>query len=212
MISASHFAPIAALDLHPISTRLMHSEAGKGWSLEKTRSVEQEYRRFLYLMKMFPNEPTAPVVDVDTFWHYHILDTGKYAADCEQAFGYFLHHNPYIGLRGDGDEEVLRRYGERMRVLYVDTYGDIDGLYATAYSAAVPIDPASDTPASTAAASAYCTRGASAYCTRGESAYCTHGPSAYCTRGESAYCTRGTSVYGIAAVREAVSNAGALPT
>jgi hypothetical protein len=195
MISASHFASIAALDLQPISTRLMHPEAGEGWSPEKTCAVELEYRRFLYLMKLFPNEPTAPVVDVDTFWHYHILDTAKYAADCKQTFGYFLHHNPYIGLRGEGDEEVLHYYGERMRELYVETFGDVDGQYATAYSAAVPVNSATGQPA-------YFTAAASAYCTRGESAYC--------TRGESAYCTRGPSAYGTAAPREAIRNGAAL--
>jgi hypothetical protein len=72
---------------------------------------------------------------VDTFWHFHILDTVKYAADCERVFGYFLHHNPYIGLRGGGDEEVLRQYGERMRELYEATFDQPYSISATAYSA-----------------------------------------------------------------------------
>jgi hypothetical protein len=101
----------------------MHKESGEGWSLEKVNAVEVEYRRFLYLMKSFPNEETAPQVDVDTFWHYHILDTMKYAKDCEQAFGYFLHHYPYIGLRGEDDVAVQQRAGERMRELYEATFG-----------------------------------------------------------------------------------------
>jgi hypothetical protein len=86
--------------------------------------VEKEYRRFLCLMKMYPDEDTAPLVDVDTFWHYHILDTMKYAADCEQAFGYFLHHYPYVGMRGDDDEQFRLDSGDRMRELYEATFGE----------------------------------------------------------------------------------------
>lgn len=123
MISNKDFALIAALDLNPIKTKLMHKESGEGWSLERANAVETEYRRFLYLMKAFPHVPTAPIVDVDTFWHYHILDTMKYARDCDQAFGYFVHHYPYLGLVGENSEEMHQQAGERMRELYESTFG-----------------------------------------------------------------------------------------
>lgn len=128
------FKAIADLNLDAIKVKLMHRESGEGWSLEKANAVEFEYRRFLILMKQFPEEETAPLMDVDTFWHYHILDTLKYAADCEQVFGYFLHHFPYIGLRGEDDEAAHQRVGERMKQLYEQTFGE-DYLRAeTAYS------------------------------------------------------------------------------
>ncbi|UGQ47458.1 glycine-rich domain-containing protein [Massilia endophytica] len=150
MISAESFQSIAELDLEPIKVKLMHEESGEGWSLEKVNAVEFEYRRFLYLMKAFPNEQTAPLMDVDTFWHYHILDTMKYAVDCEKVFGYFLHHFPYIGLRGEDDEAAHERVGERMKELYEATFGEpylrgleADAAYsgrvaATAYSGRAP--------------------------------------------------------------------------
>ncbi|MTV38113.1 glycine-rich domain-containing protein-like [Duganella radicis] len=115
---------INALDLEPIKVKLMHEESGEGWTLERANAVEFEYRRFLFLMKKFPNEQTAPLVDVDTFWHYHILDTMKYAADCAAVFGHFLHHFPYIGLRGEDDEAAHIRVGMRMKELYEDTFGE----------------------------------------------------------------------------------------
>jgi hypothetical protein len=118
------FKAVMELNLDPIKAKLMHVESGEGWSLAKANAVEKEYRRFLCLMKIYPNEDTAPLVDVDTFWHYHILDTMKYAADCEQAFGYFLHHYPYVGLRGEGDEQFRIDSGERMRTLYETTFGE----------------------------------------------------------------------------------------
>jgi hypothetical protein len=123
-MNSSHFAPIAALDLDPIKVKLMHEESGEGWSRAYADSMEFEYRRFLYLVKKFPNEQAAPLFDVDVFWHYHILDTMKYAADCEAVFGYFLHHFPYLGLRGEEDLETHHRVGERMRELYEQTYGE----------------------------------------------------------------------------------------
>ena len=118
------FDAVMQLDLEPIKTKLMHVESGEGWSLDKANAVEKEYRRFLCLMTMYPDESIAPRVDVDTFWHYHILDTMKYAADCEQAFGYFVHHYPYVGLRGGDDEQVRIDSGERMQSLYEATFGE----------------------------------------------------------------------------------------
>lgn len=123
-ISQTDFAVIAALDLDPIKVKLMHVESGEGWSLEQANAVEFEYRRFLYLMKKFPEERAAPRTDVDIFWHYHILDTIKYAQDCEAVFGYFLHHFPYIGLRGTEDLAAHQQVGERMRDLYEETFGE----------------------------------------------------------------------------------------
>lgn len=133
------FDAIAALDLDPIKVKLMHQASGEGWSLEHANAVEREYRRYLTLMKKYPNEEAAPLIDVDTFWHYHILDTMKYAADCEAVFGFFLHHFPYVGLRGADDEAAHQRMGQRMKQLYEETFGaaGLDGEAAVAWSARI---------------------------------------------------------------------------
>ena len=156
------FKAVMQLDLEPIKMKLMHVESGEGWSLEKANAVEKEYRRFLCLMKMYPDESIAPLVDVDTFWHYHILDTMKYAVDCEQAFGYFVHHYPYVGMRGGDDAQFRIDSGERMRSLYEATFGE-------AY-------PVADAAPVEASGTAYCAgpwdkQGAQA-AARGETAYC----------------------------------------
>jgi hypothetical protein len=124
MISNAEFNTIAALDLNSIKAKLMDKESGEGWTLEQANAVELEYRRFLYLMKLFPHEQTAPLLNVDIFWHNHILDTMKYAADCAQVFGYFLHHVPYDGLHGEDDEAAHERTGARMQELYEATFGE----------------------------------------------------------------------------------------
>lgn len=124
MNSTAELEPIAALDLAPIKVKLMHKESGEGWSLEQVNEVEIEYRRFLQLLKLFPDEPMAPRFDVDIFWHYHILDTLKYAVDCERIFGYFLHHYPYSGLGGDADDAGHDRHGARTQELYEATFSE----------------------------------------------------------------------------------------
>jgi hypothetical protein len=124
MTSNNEFKAIADLDLDPIKVKLMHKESGEGWTLEYANAIEFEYRRFLYLMKKFPNEPAAPLFDVDIFWHYHILDTMKYAVDCDSVFGYFLHHFPYVGLRDEEDEVTHQRAGIRMQELYEGTFDE----------------------------------------------------------------------------------------
>jgi hypothetical protein len=181
------FNAVMQLDLEPIKTKLMHVESGEGWSLEKANAVEKEYRRFLCLMKMYPDEDTAPLVDVDTFWHYHILDTMKYAADCEQAFGYFLHHYPYVGMRGEDDEQFRLDSGNRMRELYEATFGDAyPGSEAVAERAGFDGIEGIRIPGAAVRAAAYCAgpRAETAYCAgpRAETAYCA-GP-----RAETAYC------------------------
>jgi hypothetical protein len=185
------FNAVMQLDLEPIKMKLMHAASGEGWSLEKANAVEKEYRRFLCLMKMYPEEDTAPLVDVDTFWHYHILDTMKYAADCEQAFGYFLHHYPYVGMGDEDDEQFRLDSGDRMRELYEATFGE---TYPGAVAQAA--DSASAYCASPRKEMAYCAspRKELAYCAspRKEMAYCAspRKEMAYCAspRKEMAYC------------------------
>ena len=117
-------AAINALDLDPIKLKLMDAEEGQGWSRAYVDRVELAYRRFLTLLVKFPQETIAPSKDVDKFWHGHILDTMKYAEDCESVFGYFLHHFPYFGMRGDDDAADLRDASSRMQVMYEREFGE----------------------------------------------------------------------------------------
>lgn len=151
MNAQQHFNIIAAIDLEPIRKKLMHGPSGEGWTLAKAEAVEREYRRFLYLMKAFPGHQAAPLLDVDTFWHYHILDTVKYMADCDTVFGYYLHHYPYAGLEGtDNDEEVHEAAGRRMQELYDSVFGEgtfVQAAQALETQAAWCLEPPATSPA-----------------------------------------------------------------
>lgn len=113
------------LDLEPIMVKLMDPEEGLGWSLDFTMRVADEYRKFLTLCKENPDLPIVPSTLVDNFWHFHILDTQKYQEDCEAFFGYFLHHFPYFGMRGEQDEENLEAAWQETCRLYETRFGTL---------------------------------------------------------------------------------------
>lgn len=69
-----------------------------GWTKENIEFAELLYKNYLYLCLKYPNvERLPPSIDVDDFWHGHILDTRRYSDDCKKIFGRMLHHNPYFG-------------------------------------------------------------------------------------------------------------------
>lgn len=125
-------AAIQALDLDPIKLNLMDKKDGPGWTRAETDHYEIEYRRFLTLLARFPEEVIAPNVNVDKFWHAHILDTMKYAEDCDAVFGYFLHHFPYFGMRDEEDAANLASAALNMQRLYRQEFGQA-GASAPAY-------------------------------------------------------------------------------
>ena len=109
---------IATLDFNMIKLKLQDKDEGAGWSQEKCHVVELEYKRFLALKKAYPEKDIVPNREVDTFWHQHILDTAKYAQDCGDIFGYFLHHYPYFGMNGEEDYDNLCKAFDETAALY----------------------------------------------------------------------------------------------
>ena len=98
---------IFALNLDPIKQKLMDKTEGHGWTRRQAEHNELEYKRFLVLLAKYPDQPLAPATEVRKFWHGHILDTKKYAEDCDKVFGSFMHHCPYRGMRGEDDAAAL---------------------------------------------------------------------------------------------------------
>jgi hypothetical protein len=95
----------------------------------------------------------APSKDVDKFWHGHILDTLKYAEDCQNVFGYFLHHFPYFGMRGEEDAANLRAASANMHAIYEREFGEAlpnEAVFCAAAKSSVKSD------SDFCAASAFC--------------------------------------------------------
>ncbi len=113
------------LDLEPIMVKIMDGEEGLGWDIEFTKRVANEYEKYLILCKENKNKPIVPSSFIDDFWHFHILDTQKYQDDCQIYFGYFLHHFPYFGMRGEQDEKNLKTAWNETCSIYKGRFGNL---------------------------------------------------------------------------------------
>jgi hypothetical protein len=146
---------VQALDLESVKIRLMDAELGEGWSREYADSIEAAYKTYLTMLAKYQEhaEDIMLAKDVDEFWHTHILQTMKYADDCEKVFGAFLHHNPHVGPRTAADMQARAEMAEKTRCMYAQEFGEAQD---TAWSGSV---------ASTqgAAYSSAAIRGAAAY-------------------------------------------------
>jgi hypothetical protein len=155
------------------------------------------YKRFLTLLVTHPETTVAPSKDIDKFWHGHILDTMKYAEDCERVFGYFLHHFPYFGMRGTEDAAQQAQADKDMHRLYEQEFGEPMPQSAGAYCGA------------TVAKAAYCGAAKPAYCGAATKA-------AYCGAAkpvkETAYCGAMTTAAYCGAATKAAYCGAAKPT
>ncbi len=95
------FQKVMSIDLASLKARIekRHGVTLDSDYLDQMRWVKAEmyYRQYLYFRAKHPGEQlVAFSADVDAFWHEHILDSAKYAVDCQTIFGGFLHHDPSI--------------------------------------------------------------------------------------------------------------------
>ncbi|MEO1428913.1 MAG: hypothetical protein AAFS12_05000 [Cyanobacteria bacterium J06632_19] len=110
------------LDLEPIAHTLLHSNEEK-WNIQQINQAISTYLMFLLLVYLYPNSNLVPNQEIDRVWHCHILDTMKYAEDCDMLFGRFIHHFPYFGQRGKVDRENLQKGFEQTQVLFQEHFG-----------------------------------------------------------------------------------------
>jgi hypothetical protein len=127
---------IQGLDLESVKIRLMDEELGEGWSRDYAESIETAYKTYLTMLAKHQDhaEDIMLAKDVDEFWHTHILQTMKYADDCEKVFGAFLHHNPHVGPRTAEDLRTRAEMAEKTRRIYAHEFGDAQD---TAWSGSV---------------------------------------------------------------------------
>jgi len=113
---------VALLDLARIKLKLRNRTEGEGWPAEVCTLAEIEYRRFLTLKRLVVSLLIVPNRLMDKFWHFHILDTRNYHADCMVLFGKYLHHYPYFGMRGIKDREELAKAFEITKSIYLEVF------------------------------------------------------------------------------------------
>ncbi len=97
-----------------------------GWSKKDVPEAIKQYRNFLFLRKKYGHLYTLPPsVEIDDVWHAHILHTREYIKFCQDAFGYFLHHDPHS--EGDlalADKKFQRLFEEETQKLYFKEFGE----------------------------------------------------------------------------------------
>ena len=77
-----------------------------GWDLAQAIEVNQEYRKFLFLM-LEAGHPVTPSDQVDQAWHLHLVYTDSYWNHlCGEIAGRPMHHGPTRGGASEGDKFV----------------------------------------------------------------------------------------------------------
>lgn len=119
---------IEAIDLTVIKNKMLHPSVNSDWTEDEFDKAAVEYKKFLTIHYLHPNANLVPTGAIDEIWHNHVMDTRKYAKDCENAFGHFLHHCPSFGLNGKEDEEKLEDFYNKTAALYSEYF---EGDYQT---------------------------------------------------------------------------------
>lgn len=92
-------------------------------TLEKGILALKQY----YAVAVFDaKNPHAVSDEVDPYWHAHILDTKRYAKFCEEAIGYFMHHQP-----NNPNNIKEMDFLERAYQYTVEVYGKIYSYFDT---------------------------------------------------------------------------------
>jgi hypothetical protein len=111
----------AAIEKLDLGRQVEKSMEVYGWERERALEAERWYRNFLRLCHEHDGPVAAIGGDADELWHLHILDTRKYASDCQAIFGHFLNHTPLYGERSAEDKKLFEETVE----LYERTFGSL---------------------------------------------------------------------------------------
>lgn len=116
--------PLVDIDLSPIFFKMQCEGEMLNGEAINFEVAERTYLRFLTLHLIHPKRTIVPNELIDLVWHYHILDTRKYAEDCERIFGYYLHHDPYFGIGSNESYEANQRAWKETQVLWAAEFGE----------------------------------------------------------------------------------------
>ena len=118
-----------ALDLEPMINRISDPEDeltySSGWPREVAEKIGEQYKAFLWLLKIHPDKIIVPFREVDEFWHQHILYTKKYVEDCQNIFGYYQHHIPHK-QKTEEDKTFYEFHSDETLRLLLEEFPDID--------------------------------------------------------------------------------------
>lgn len=116
---------LLVIDEHDFGIFLKHAEKEirKAGGVPILNRDEAEYalKQYYALATVNSNNMHAVSAIVDPYWHSHVLHTKNYAKFCDDAIGYFMHHDP---LDEDDTQKVKLVEG-----LYGYTLGILDTIF-----------------------------------------------------------------------------------
>jgi hypothetical protein len=103
-----------------LSKVISQAEINFKWDKSTSDTAEQWYYRYLYLCYKYPEKYIAAIShSADDLWHQHIIDTDKYASDCQALFGKFLKHQPVYGGPSPMEDLIF----QETQTLYMTEFG-----------------------------------------------------------------------------------------
>ena len=81
---------------------------------------------FLFLKYKYGQQYSVPPsIEIDEFWHSHILYTRKYDQDCLLIFGRYLHHYPFdFGKKTLNKAEYEEKFENETQKFYFAEFGE----------------------------------------------------------------------------------------
>ena len=98
------------------------ARGGHSWTAERANAAEAKYEKWLFLQRKYKDVLQSPGKEVDTVWHFHILDSRAYIRDTARIFGHDLPHYPYFGIT-EGMTKAIAVF-ETTRRLFRAEYGE----------------------------------------------------------------------------------------
>jgi hypothetical protein len=92
------------------------------WNREQTAYAVEQYIHHWYICINHPGQAIAAISYAgDLLWHQHIIDTQKYATDCQSILGRFLGHLPIYGKPSAQEKAAY----EATQALYLEAFGAV---------------------------------------------------------------------------------------
>ncbi|PHM33399.1 glycine-rich domain-containing protein [Xenorhabdus innexi] len=128
MTKEEFFEKIESVNFSVIRKKLTQKNPNiaKVWSEEGAIDAIEQYKRFMYLIYKYNKSgiKLVPSIEIDEIWHHHILDTKNYQKDCENIYGYFVHHSPFSELTGDNKLDEVSINFMKTQQLYLEEFGE----------------------------------------------------------------------------------------
>jgi hypothetical protein len=130
VISPVESLPLVSTDLLAASYR--SDTFPQDWTREQRETSLHRYEKWLRLKQLHPKSRLAPTLDIDLFWHLHMLSPVAYHRDCMRHFGRLLDHDGGFG-KGPGELELLKEVFLRTERYWEEAYHEpyrLDGTLA----------------------------------------------------------------------------------